>query len=192
MNAHKPLLALVLIGMLSVGAITPVAAHETQNVDGYDITFGGADEPLITGERMWLELEVVDTETGEPIENEAENLIVSVQATGSDKTPLDVTEKHGEPGVYQAPVIFTESGDYMIHLEGSIEGTEVHTHFEKEVHDHTALEYPSDGSQTADDSDESQTDETRTDESGFGSVGVVMVGIGAVAAIGAFLLRRQR
>lgn len=187
MSFKRPLIALVVLVTVMTGIATPVMAHETQNVEGYDITFGGADEPLITGERMWVEFEIVNNETGEPVTDQAENLTVSVQTAESEKTALELSEKHGEPGVYEAPVLFTEPGDYVVHLEGSVGGTEVHTHFEKEVQDHTALEYPSDESQTEDGDSESQTD-----EAGFGSLSVAIVGIGAVAAIGTLLLRRRR
>jgi len=192
MTSKKLLIALVVFGLLMAGSATPALAHDTQNVEGNDITFGGAEEPLITGERMWLEFEVVDNETGEPVTNQAENLTVSVQLSGSEKTALELSEKHGEPGVYEAPVIFTEPGDYVVHLEGSLEGTEAHTHFEKEVHDHTELEYPNSGSQTAENGEESQNGSNQTDEAGFGSLNIAIVGISLVAAIGALLLRTQR
>lgn len=55
MSSKKPLIALVGLGILLAGITTPAMAHDTQTVDGYDITFGGAEEPLITGERMWLD-----------------------------------------------------------------------------------------------------------------------------------------
>ena len=192
MYYRKLLLALVTIMVLLTSIVGPATAHESQTVEGYEITFGGEDEPVITGERMWLQFDIVDNETGESTTGQAENLTVSVQTAGSDKTALEVSEKHGEPGVYEAPVIFTEPGDYVIHLEGSLEGTAVHTHFEKEVQDHTELEYPIDNPQAADGGDESQTDDTQTDQAGFGSVGVVIVAIGVVATIGVVLLRQQR
>ncbi|QLK27261.1 FixH family protein [Natrinema zhouii] len=192
MAFKKPLIALVMLAVLMTGIATPGMAHETQNVEGYDITFGGADEPLITGERMWVEFEIVNNETGEPVTDQAENLTVSVQTAESEKTALELSEKHGEPGVYEAPVIFTGSGDYVVHLEGSVEGTEVHTHFEKEVRDHITLEYPSDDSQTEGGDSESQTDDSQTDEAGFGSLSVAIVGTAVVAGIGTLLLRRQR
>lgn len=43
----------------------------------------------------------------------------------------------------EAPVIFTESGEYIVHIEGSIEKAEFHIHFKIEVEDHTELLYPS-------------------------------------------------
>lgn len=192
MRNHNLLLTLVLIAVLLASIAGPAAAHESQDVEGYEITFGGADEPVITGERMWLQFEIVDNETGEPVTDHAENLTVSVQTGGSEKTALDVSEKHGEPGVYEAPVIFTEPGDYVVHLEGTLEDTEVHTHFEKEVQDHTELEYPTDDAQTSDAGSESTTDDDQTEEAGFGFVGVAIVGFGVVATIGIVLLRRQR
>lgn len=143
MRNHEPFIALGLVVMLIVGSTSPVIAHETQTVEGYDLTFGGADEPLITGERMWLELEIANNETGEPVENQSETLTVAVQKLGRENATVEVSEKRGEPGVYEAPVIFTEPGEYLIHVQGSIEGTEFHTHFETEVEDHTKLMYPS-------------------------------------------------
>ncbi|ELY69695.1 FixH family protein [Natrinema versiforme] len=192
MTLKKPLVALVVFGLLLTGSATPALAHNTQNVEEYDITFGGAEEPLITGERMWVEFEIVDNETGEPVANQAENLTVSVQLSGGEKTALELSEKHGEPGVYEAPVIFTEPGEYVVHLEGSLDGTQVHTHFEKEVHDHTELEYPNNGSQTTENGDGSQNDSDQTDKAGFGPLNIVIVGLSLVAAIGALLLRTQR
>lgn len=191
MRWRKPLTALVVITVLMTVAVGPVVAHETQELDGYDVTFGGADEPLITGERMWLEFEIVDNETGEPVDGQAETLTVSIDASGSEKTPLEVSEKHGEPGVYEAPVIFTEPGEYVVHLEGALEGTEVHTHFEKEVGDHTELEYPGDDSGTEDADNDSRTDtDDQSDESGLGSVGVAVAAIGHLGAVGAYRSRR--
>jgi|GEM_PF-2333228 hypothetical protein len=192
MYYRKSLLVLAIITTLMASAVVPVTAHESQNIEGYEITFGGAEEPVITGERMWLQFEIVDNQTGEPVANQSENLIVSVQTEGSNKTALELSEKHGDPGVYEAPVIFTEPGNYTVHLEGSLENTEVHTHFEKEVHDHTELEYPGDESQTSNDGTESPTNDTQTEEAGFGSLSVAIAAMGTMAAIGAFLLRRRR
>lgn len=185
------LVVLALIGLLLAGTAGPVAAHETQSVDGYDITFGGAAEPLITGERMWLEFEIVDNETGEPVTGQADSLNAAVQIEGHDRGELTLGEKHGEDGVYEAPVVFTEPGEYVVHLEGSIEDTEVHTHFEKEVRDRAELEYPANGSRTADGDSETQS-ANRPSEAGFGAGGVAAVGIGLVGVAGAALVRRRR
>lgn len=163
MQPQRTLVTLVLVVALAGGTFGLTAAHETQEVEGYDVTFGGADEPVITGERMWLEFEIVDNETGEPVEAQAETLKISVQKQGYERKELEVSEKHGEPGVYEAAVIFTEPGEYFVHLEGSIDGTDVHTHFEKNVHDHTELEYPTEDHRTDDAADESSDNDSRAD-----------------------------
>lgn len=192
MAGKKALIAFAVLGMLTAGIATPVAAHETRTVEGYTITFGGADEPLITGERMWMEFEIVDDRTGTPVSNQAENLTVSVRTSGSEKTALELGAKHGAPGVYEAPVLFTEPGDYVVHLEGSLEGTEVHTHFETRVRDHADLEYPASEPETTTEGEDSRTGTERNDAARFGSVGIAVAGIGFVAAIGALLVRTRR
>ncbi|WP_455449057.1 FixH family protein [Natrinema thermotolerans] len=192
MSIKKPLFALVALSVLLTGIATPVLAHETQAVDGYDVTFGGADEPLITDERMWLEFEIVDTETGAPAAGHAENLTVSVQTSEAEKTPLELSEKHGEPGVYEAPVVFAEPGDYVVHLEGHLDGVDVHTHFEKTVTDRAELEYPASESEAAGNSTDSQPNDERPDEAGFGSGSIALAGLGLGTVIGAVLLRRRR
>lgn len=193
MQRAKRLLVVGTIAVLLVGAVGPALAHETQDLDGNEVTFGGADEPLITGERMWLEFEIVDAESGEPVENLSENLTVSVQTGDHEKTALELSEKHGEPGVYEAPVVFTESGEYVVHLEGTIDGSEVHTHFEKEVQDRNELEYPSNASQS-DGAADSGTDENHSRVAGFGSGVATLVAVGAIGilAIGVAFVRRRR
>lgn len=141
---------------------------------------------------MWLEIEIVDNESGEPVEGQADALSLYVQNDGNDRSEINLSEVHGESGVYEAPVIFTESGNYTVHLEGSIEDTEVHTHFETSVQDHTELEYPDNGSQATDDGIESQTDGNQTDESGFGTSSVAIAAIGVVAITGVALRRHRR
>ncbi|WP_226479115.1 FixH family protein [Natrinema amylolyticum] len=194
MEYIERLLVVGLVALLLVGAVGPAAAHESQTVAGNDVTFGGADEPLITGERMWLEFEIVDAESGEPVENLSENLTVSVQTGDHEKRALEVSEKHGEPVVYEAPVVFTDAGDYVVHLEGTIDGEDVHTHFEKTVHDRSDLEYPADDSQSSVDGDESQSDENETQAAGLVSGTTVAVAVGAVglATAGVTMLLRRR
>lgn len=192
------LVAVFLLGTVLVGVATPVAGHDTQTVDGYEITVGGAAEPLITGERMWVELEVVDNETGAPVEGQAETLEMYVQTAGRDRAELEVSEKHGENGTYEAPVIVTEPGDYVVHVEGQIEGTDVHAHFETTVQDRTELEYPSNGSQTADDladdGNEAQIGTSQIEGTGGGSSSslVPAAAIAGVGTLGALAVRRRR
>lgn len=143
MRNHTHIVVAMSVAVLLSGvAVGAVSAHESNTVKGYELTFGGADEPVVTGERMWLELSIKNNETGEPVEGAGDTLRWSVEKGGAERAELSSGSRHGEPGVYEAPVMFTEPGRYTIHLEGTIEGNEVHTHFLKEVESRTELVYP--------------------------------------------------
>ncbi len=129
------------LGLGLMGVNWTSSAHESATVGPYKITFGGTDEPLITGERMWLKFEVLNTETEEPAEGLTETLTFSVD-DGAKKQELNLGSVHGEPGNYKAAVIITEAGPYEFHIEGEINGTMVHKHFEKEVLDRKSLSFP--------------------------------------------------
>lgn len=181
MRQTRLLMALFVAAVVMLGtvAVIPTAAHESETIDGYELTFGGADEPVITGERMWLVLRISD-EDGEPLPDQADALQWRVEKPGEeDPVVLDVSEKHGEPGVYEAAVVFTEPGEYVVHIEGTVEDTEVHTHYEKEVNDRTALEYP-----------ESHDDEAAA-VTGFGPDFGIGIALGLVGAIVAFFIGRR-
>lgn len=144
--ATKRLLATTLVlalglGLGLIGTPWMGTAHEDATVGRYTITFGGTDEPVITGERMWLKFEVLDKVTYEPIEGLTETLTFSVD-DGAKKQGLNLVSVHGEPGNYKAAVIITEAGPYEFHIEGKINDTMVHKHFEKEVLDRESLYFP--------------------------------------------------
>lgn len=65
--------------LLAVGLLLPLLlsisvaqwpgfSHEDKTVGPYQLIFEGTDEPLITGERMWLEVQVTNLEIGKPVE----------------------------------------------------------------------------------------------------------------------------
>lgn len=140
---YRNLLVLLVVGVLLGSAVPMVSAHDTETVDGYEVTFGGADEPVITDERMWLEVEIVDAETGEPVEELEDSLTIAVQRPfGNDTHELDVSSRYGEPGWYEAPIVFTEPGTYTVFINGTVDGTEVNLAFQKQVHNASNLEYP--------------------------------------------------
>lgn len=140
---HRSLFVFLVVGILVNGAVTVAAAHDTETVDGYEVTFGGADEPVITDERMWLEVEIVENETGEPVEGLEDSLTMAVQRPfGNDTHELEVDSRFGEPGLYEAPIIFTEPGTYSVFITGAIDGTEIDLTFQKQVHNASDLDYP--------------------------------------------------
>lgn len=127
------------------------SAHDTEVVNSYEVTFGGSDEPVITDERMWLEVNVVDNETEEPLAGLEDSLNIAVQQPfGNDTHELEVGSRFGEPGWYEAPVIFTEPGTYTVYVNGTINGSTANLTFQKQVHDSDNLEYPAESNQGGD------------------------------------------
>lgn len=132
------LLSITLIGAAGLGT-----AHETTTVDGYELTFGGADEPVITGERMWMQVEILDAESGEPVDGLSDTVEMAVQRPfGNDTFDLDVSGIHGRPGWYEGAVVFTEPGTYTVFVTAEIEGETIETSFQKQVHNASNLLYP--------------------------------------------------
>lgn len=194
MNGSRQLrtmfLCVLVVSAALVALAAPAAAHDTNTEEGYDVMFGGSDEPIITGERQWFEIHVTDAESGDSIEDA--ELTVTVQQSGAEETyEVDAEGRHGEPGWYEAAIYFTEPGDYAVTIEGTIDGTEISTTFQKEVDTPDDLEYPeSEGDEAA----AEQADEDGDDEAssalgtGFGAV-AGLVAFGALGAV--FLLRRD-
>lgn len=177
---YRGLFALVVAGALLAGAAAVASAHDAETVDGYEVTFGGADEPVITDERMWLEVGIVDEETEEPVEGLEDSLTIAVQRPfGNDTRELDVSSRFGEPGWYEAPVVFTEPGTYTVFVNGTVDGTDVDLRFQKQVHDSGALEYP------AQEAEGDGTTGSLTDGVSGVAVGAALAALGMVVAFAA-------
>lgn len=173
----------VLVGSLvAVGAAGIGSAHETTLVQGYQVTFGGSDEPVITDERMWLQVEILDAETGFPVTGIGDSVDMAVQRPfGNDSHALDVHRVHGRPGWYEGAIVFTTPGTYTVVVTAEINGTTIETEFSKQVHNASALTYPSPRPSRG---------------GGMELTGPVGFGVGAIVAtlgsIVAFLIGRRR
>lgn len=181
MRHTRWLASLLAIGLVLVGAVGPAAGHETTTVDGYELTFGGGDEPVITAERMWLQVEIRDAETGEPVEGLDDAFGLAVQRPfGDDTFDLEVSGVHGRPGWYEGAVVFTAPGTYTIYVTAEVRGETIETSFQNQVHDASALQYPP------------PTPEPTT---GSGMDPAVGFGLGAAVAaiglVGAFVIGRR-
>lgn len=134
---------LVILIIVFTGTAGLATAHETTTVNGYELTFGGSDEPVITGERMWMQVEILDAETGEPVEEVADSVKLAVRRPfGNDTYDLEVSGVHGRPGWYEGAVIFTEPGTYTIFITAELDGETIETTFQKQVHNASNLQYP--------------------------------------------------
>lgn len=177
MPPHRLVLSLAVVVVVIAGVAGVVGAHETTTVEGYELTFGGSDEPVITGERMWLQLEILEADTGEPVEGLEGAIELSVQRPfGDDTFDLEVGAVHGQPGLYQGAVVFTEPGTYTVYVEADVDGTAVETSFQTQVHNASTLRYPPPA--------QDEPPATGMDAAmGFGA-GVVVAAVGMAVAYG--------
>lgn len=182
MQSGGRVVVLAVLAVVFIGSTGIATAHETTTVSGYELTFGGSDEPVITGERMWLQVEMLDAETGEPVEGIGDSVEMAVQRPfGNETFELDVSGVHGRPGWYEGAVIFTEPGTYTVFITAEIGGETIETSFQKQVHNASKLQYPQ--------PPQSPDQDSGMDASmGFG-LGVVVAAIGM---IGAFVIGSRR
>lgn len=182
MQSKERVVILAVLGIVFVGMAGVATAHETTTVNGYELTFGGSDEPVITGERMWMQVEILEAETGEPVEGVSDSVSIAVQQPfGNDTFDLDVGGVHGRPGWYEGAVVFTEPGTYTVFITAEIDGETVETSFQKQVHNASNLQYPQ---------------PTPSPEQGTGMGASMGFGLGVVVAavgmIGAFVVGRRK
>lgn len=117
---------------------------------------------------------------------------MSVQQSGAEETyEVDAEARHGEPGWNEAAIFFTEPGDYAVTIEGTIEGTEISTTFQKAADTPDDLKYPeSEGDEAAAEQANEDGDDEASSALGTGFDAVAgLVAFGALGAV--FLLRRN-
>lgn len=182
MPRTERIVILLMVGVMFSGVVGLAAAHESTTIDGYELTFGGSDEPVITGERMWLQVEILDADTGDPVDGLDDSVSMAVQQPfGNDTFDLTVSSVHGQPGWYEGPIVFTEPGTYTIFITADIDGDTIETSFQKQVHNASKLQYPQSGS--------SSNQQQGIDPAlGFG-LGALVTAIGM---IGAFAIGRRK
>ena len=107
---------------LLVSLLTPLAAsaHEEVIVGDYTLEIGWLLEPVLLGETNGVFLNVVNTETDQPMEG-LNTLQVAI-ITGGESRDLELrTLGENAPGQYAADFIPTVRGVYTVKLTGRIE-----------------------------------------------------------------------
>lgn len=134
---------IVFLASILVAGFSGVAlAHGGVAIGKYELTFGAADEPKVTGRRTFLEFWVENTETGERVIGLDKTLTLEIEKGGVERE-MEVGTFFGQPDRLKASIYFTEPGTYVAHFGGTIEGTAVQdVHIEFEVDDVTWLMTP--------------------------------------------------
>lgn len=173
---------LALIAILVAAFAGTVSAHETRDVDDYQLTVGFMEEPAYVNELNGIHLSVTrgSGEDGEPVSGVDQTLRAAI-IYGDQTREVDLRPVFGEEGLYTADVIPTSAGSYAFQFVGEIEGQEIDETFRSgpdtfdDVESRAALEFPQESASTARDSDQAAA---------FGIAGVV-AGLLGMAAGGA-------
>lgn len=146
MNRYGKLLALatVLALTLALAASSLVGAHSKVTTAGMVLNFGGTDEPVITGMRSWMQVDVSDEASGDAIQGlEADGKLTITISNSEWARTITMSRVHGKPGSYKAPVWFTQPGTYNFVIKGTkADGTAFEAKWHKDVADHTELYFP--------------------------------------------------
>jgi hypothetical protein len=103
-----------------------VAAHEHRHVGGYDVVVGFIGEPVFTGQKSGLELQVTRDE--QPVTGLEATLQAEAIYQGQTRA-LPLSPRFGQEGWYQSVFFPTAAGPYTFHIFGTIEGVPVDESF---------------------------------------------------------------
>jgi hypothetical protein len=105
--------------------------HEKRAVGPFDIEVGWLVEPALVGQLNGLDLTVVETQGGKPVEGLEKAVNAEVIVGGGAKTlPLTLQASEDRPGHYAGQFIPTKAGDYIFHITGTAESTKIDERFE--------------------------------------------------------------
>lgn len=109
-------LGAMLTTMVGIGG---ASAHEEREVGDYTFEVGFLDEPVYSGQKSGLDLQV--SLGGEPVEGLEETLQAEVTFEGQTRD-LEISPRFGLPGAYRSVFFPTAAGPYTFHIFGEIDG----------------------------------------------------------------------
>lgn len=130
---------------LTVVNVGVALAHEERAVGEYDFIIGFIGEPVYTGQKSGLELQV--TQDDSPVEGLEETIQATV-TFGQETRDLPLEPRFGEPGWYESVFFPTAAGPYTFRVFGDIDGTAMDESFSSspdgfsEVQDVTGGQFP--------------------------------------------------
>jgi len=135
------LLASILVFSGFAFSLRPAMAHEAIVQGDIRIVAGWVTEPPLVGQLNGIELEITKNSTGAPISNAVAQLDISVKK-GAPAKPLEFLPQE-EPGVYDAQILPTQTGQYALVIKGTVAGQAFNEEIEiEDVGDTAALAFP--------------------------------------------------
>ncbi|HEV8337409.1 MAG TPA: hypothetical protein VGR67_13415 [Candidatus Polarisedimenticolia bacterium] len=105
---------------LLLAAPMAASAHETQSVAAFRLTIGWGDEPVFSGLKNSVEVDVADA-AGRPVTDPGGSLSAEI-SFGNQRIVLPLQPAGERPGKFRAWLVPTRSGSYTFHITGSLKG----------------------------------------------------------------------
>lgn len=120
-------LALVTALALLLLAVPAASAHKTVYTadNKVKVTWGFLGEPAVTMTKTGLDLILTDNATGAPINGAEKTLKVELHYGDEEVALSGFKAQFGAPGKYTDVVTLTKPGIYVLHLAGTINGSDV-------------------------------------------------------------------
>ena len=103
----------------------PASAHETQTVNRLRLTIGWGDEPVFSGAKNSVEVDVSDA-AGAPVTDAGGSLTAEV-SFGDERIVLPLQPSGQRPGKFRAWLVPTRPGTYTFHITGTVKGQTIDT-----------------------------------------------------------------
>src|SRR5687767_12866748 len=135
------LLASILVLSVIAFNLPPAAAHEETIQGDIRIVGGWVNEPPLVGQFNGIELTITRVSDGQPVIGAVAQLDATIKkGTPTKSLDLQPTE---EPGVYEAEILPTQTGQYAIVLRGTIAGQAINSQIEiEDVEDTARFTFP--------------------------------------------------
>ena len=114
--------------LLSLLAVTPVAADDERAVGPYRITASFATTPVYPEEPNALLIRVV-ADSGAPVVGLERTLRLRIGVPHQATETWELTPEPGQPGVYRVNLLLPRAGTYTMDLFGTLDGREVFERF---------------------------------------------------------------
>jgi hypothetical protein len=175
------LAATMLLALLLAPAT--VSAHETIQVNGYDVEYGWLNEPVIVGQANAIVLNISKPDAA-AADVDVSNLKIEVTYGGETKALTLQPLGEDTPGQFIAPLTPTRAGQFTVRLSGKIDQTDI-----------TPVEVQPEEVQTADivafPKAAEESDSEGLGLAGWLGIGGIVLGLAGVILGGLALARRK-
>lgn len=98
------------VAILSLTVAATAFSHESREIGGMKVVFGGEPEPVLDAEICFLTWRFSDLKTEEPVAT-LEDVSAMIEFDGKEFGPFYARGSRRNPGTYQTRHIFTTPGD---------------------------------------------------------------------------------